>query len=162
VESNNVKYTDVNLINRQGIDMNAKKGVVAGFSAGIAMVLSGILVWGMTQGYLMPEYEASAALWKPMEPLSTWLAQVWTMTVLEGILYGLVYSVFYNGIPGKNINKGLNFAVILWLVGTVPGMAMTYLSMAVPNPIIISWVFGGLINLLVMGAVLAIVYERVK
>jgi hypothetical protein len=34
--------------------------------------------------------------------------------------------------------------------------------MAVPNLIIASWVFGGLINLLVMGAVLAFVYERVK
>lgn len=76
--------------------------------------------------------------------------------------YGLVYSVLYSGIPGKNICKGLNFAVILWLVGTVPGMAITYVSMAVPNPIIASWVFRGLINLLVMGAVLAFVYERVK
>ncbi len=66
------------------------------------------------------------------------------------------------GIPGKNIGKGVNFAVILWLVGTVPGMAITYLSMAAPNPIIASWVFGGLINLLVMGAVLGFVYERVK
>jgi len=33
--------------------------------------------------------------------------------------------------------------------------------MAVPTPIIASWLFGGFINLLVMGAVLAIVYERV-
>jgi hypothetical protein len=152
----------VNVINKPGIDMNAKKGVVAGFSAGIAMVISGIVVWGTTQGYLMPQYEASAALWKPMEPLSTWLAQVWALTIVEGILYGLVYSVLYSGIPGKNISRGLNFAVILWLVGTVPGMAITYLSMAVPNLIIASWVFGGLINLLVMGAVLAFVYERVN
>lgn len=56
--------------------MNAKKGVIAGFSAGIAMVLSGIVVWGTTQGYLMPVYETSAALWKPMEPLSTWRTDV--------------------------------------------------------------------------------------
>jgi len=84
------------------------------------------------------------------------------LTIVEGILYGLVYSVIYSGIPGKNISKGLNFAVLLWLVGTVPGMAITYLSIAVPNPIIALWVFGGLINLLVMGAVLAFMYERVK
>jgi hypothetical protein len=141
--------------------MNVTKGVAAGFSAGIAMVLSGIVVWGVTQGYLMPFYEASAAVWKPMEPLNLWLAQMWALTIAEGILYGLVYSVLYSGIPGKNVNKGLTFAVILWLVGTVPGMAITYLSMAVPTPIIASWLFGGLINLFVMGAVLAIVYERV-
>ncbi len=142
--------------------MNAKKGVIAGFSAGIAMVLSGIVVWGATQGYLMPLYEASAALWKPMEPLNIWLVQMWSLTIAEGILYGLVYSVLYSGIPGKNINRGLVFAVIIWLVGTVPGMAITYMSMAVPAQIIASWLFGGLVNLLVMGAVLAFVYEKVK
>lgn len=142
--------------------MNITKGVVAGFLAGIAMVLSGIVVWGATQGYLMPQYEASAELWKPMEPLNVWLAQVWILTIAEGMLYGLVYSVLYSGIPGKGIKKGLIFAVLLWLVGTLPGMAITYLSMAVPTPIIASWTFGGLINLLVMGAVLVIVYERVK
>ncbi len=140
--------------------MNVKKGVMAGFFAGIAMVLSGIVVWGITQGYLMPFYDTSAAVWKPMEPLNIWLAQMWALTIGEGILYGLVYSVLYGGILGKNVNKGLKFAMILWLVGTVPGMAITYLSMAVPTPIVASWLFGGLINLLVMGAVLAIVYER--
>jgi hypothetical protein len=142
--------------------MDIKKGVAAGFLAGIAMVLTGIVVWGMTQSYLMPLYETSAQIWKPMQPLSTWLAQTWILTLAEGILYGLVYSVLYNGIPGKDIMKGINFAVILWLIGTVPGMAITYHSMAVPTMIIVSWTFGGIINLFVMGAVLAFVYERIK
>jgi len=142
--------------------MDAKKGVIAGFSAGIAMVLTGIVVWGTTQNYLMPLYIASSSLWKPMEPLEIWLAQVWVLTIFEGMLYGVVYSILYSAIPGKNINRGLIYAVILWLVGTVPGMAITYLSMTVPSEIIASWLFGGLINLLVMGAVLAFVYEKVK
>ncbi len=136
--------------------------IFAGFLAGIAMVLADMVVWGTTQGYLMPLYQASAAVWKPMEPLSTWLAQMWALTLADGILFGIVYSVLYDGIPCRNINKGLIYAVILWLVGVVPGMGMTYLSMNVPTPIIVSWLFGGLIDLLVMGAVLAIVYERVK
>ncbi|MDP2766151.1 MAG: hypothetical protein Q8O41_01680 [Candidatus Methanoperedens sp.] len=41
-------------------------------------------------------------------------------------------------------------------------MAITYLMMAVPTPIVASWLFGGPIDVLVMGAVLAIVYEKVK
>lgn len=143
--------------------MNVKKGVVAGFLAGIAMVIADMAVWGATQGYLMPLYQASAAVWKPMEPLSAWLARYLSLLVAEGIIFGIVYSVLYNGIPGKNnLNRGLNYGVILWLVGLVPGMAITYLMMAVPTPIIASWLFGGLIDLLVMGAVLAFVYERMK
>ncbi len=142
--------------------MDIKKGVVAGFLAGIAMVIADMAVWGATQGYLLPLYQASAAVWKPMEPLSIWLAQMWAVTIADGILFGIVYSVLYNGIPGKNINKGLNYGVILWLVGNVPGMAVTYLMMAVPTPIVASWLFGGLIDVLVMGAVLAVVYERMN
>ncbi len=142
--------------------MDIKKGIVAGFIAGIAMVLAGMVIWGVTQNYLMPLYEASAAVWKPMEPLGMWLAQMWALTVAEGMLYGLVYSVLYSGVPGDGVKKGLNFAILLWLIGTVPGMAITYHSMAVPTPIIASWLFGGLINLLVMGAVLALVYEKIK
>lgn len=143
--------------------MDIKKGVVAGLLAGIAMVVADMAVWGVTQGYLMPLYQASAALWKPMEPLSAWLAWYLSHLVADGILFGLVYSVLYDGIPGKNnLNRGLNYGVILWLVGIVPGMAITYLMMAVPTPIIASWLFGGLIDMLVMGAVLAIVYERIK
>jgi hypothetical protein len=142
--------------------MNLKKGVVAGFLGGIAMAVMDIVVWSIGQGYLMPFYTASAPVWKPMEPLSAWLAQMWAVTIAEGMLFGLVYSVLYDGIPGKNINRGVNYGVIIWLVGTVPGMAMTYLSMAVPTPIVASWLFGGLIDLLAMGAVLAYVYERMK
>ncbi len=142
--------------------MNLKKGVVAGFLAGIAMVIADMLVWGATQGYLMPLYTASAAVWKPMEPLGTWLAWYLSLLVAEGILFGLVYSALYDGLPGKNINRGLNYGVIIWLVGTVPGMAATYLMMAVPTPIVASWLFGGLLDVLVMGAVLAVVYERMK
>jgi hypothetical protein len=142
--------------------MDIKKGLVAGFLAGIAMVAADMAVWGATQGYLMPLYQASSALWKPMEPLGAWLAQMWAATIADGILFGIVYSTLYNGIPGTNINKGLNYGVILWLVGTVPGMAVTYLMMAVPTPIVASWLFGGLIDVLVMGAVLAYVYERMK
>ncbi len=143
--------------------MDIKKGVAAGFLGGIAMVIADMAVWGAAQGYLMPLYQASAAVWKPMEPLSAWLAWYLFLLVADGILFGIVYSVLYNGIPGKNnLNRGLNYGVILWLVGIVPGMAVTYLMMAVPTPIIVSWLFGGLIDVLVMGAVLAVVYERVK
>lgn len=110
--------------------MNIKKGLAAGFLGGIAMVVMDIVVWSAGQGYLTPFYAASAPVWKPMEPLSAWLAQMCVLTIAEGILFGLVYSVLYDGLPGKNINRGLNYGVIIWLVGTVPGMAMTYISIS--------------------------------
>ncbi len=138
--------------------MNIKKSLTAGFAAGIMMVVSGIVIWAATQNYLAPLYEQSASMWKPMG--IAWLESIWALAIAEGILFGLIYSYLYDGIPGKTVKKGLSFGLIVWLVGTVPEMAYTYLSIVVPSPIIAYWLLGDLINLLVMGASLAFVYEK--
>ncbi len=142
--------------------MNVKKGVVAGFFAGIAMRLSGIVIFGAILGEPWNSIEDFKL--SKIVLFNIWDAQIqiWVLTIAEGILYGLVYSVLYSGIPGKNVNKGLIFAVILWIIVTVPNIV----DISIPALINASWlyisVFGGLINLLVMGAVLAFVYEKVK
>ncbi len=135
--------------------MNVKKGVVAGFFAGIAMRLSGIVIFGA----ILEEP------WNSIEHFNLvlfniWGAQIqiWVLTIAGGILYGLVYSVLYSGIPGKNVKKGLIFAVILWIIVTVPNIA----DISKLPPMNASWLFGGLMNLLVMGAVLAFAYEKIK
>lgn len=70
------------------------------------------------------------------------MAQTWLLTLIEGVIYGLVFSVIYKGIPGSGALKGLSYGFLLWVVGTLPGMAITYLTMRVPDPIIASWTFG--------------------
>jgi hypothetical protein len=135
--------------------MNVKKGVVAGFFAGIAMRLSGIVIFGAILGEPWESIEHFKLVL--LNILDTQI-QMWVLTIIEGVLYGIVYSVLYSGIPGRNVNKGLIFAVILWIIVAVPNMA--YINM--PTLMNASWLFGGLINLLVMGAVLAFVYEKVK
>ncbi|MCS4541620.1 MAG: hypothetical protein HY929_04770 [Euryarchaeota archaeon] len=138
------------------MEINWKKGIIAGIAAGVVF-----LVVGMVSGFIFsPEYAATPQLWKPMT--GAWWYQIIALNFLEGILYGLIFSVLYNGIPGKGWKRGLNFGLILWLVATVPGMSMTYLTMAVPNTIVLSWTIGGLISLVIAGPVITVVYEKIK
>lgn len=142
--------------------INWKKSIIAGVVAGIVYIAVGMLVWYLPSSYLMPLYEASARLWKPMEPMIIWQAQMWGLQLIEVIIFAAVFSLLYNGIPGKGVRKGLNYGFILWIVGTLPGMMLTYMTMAVPNAIVAHWLFGGLMELLIVGSVISLVYEKVK
>lgn len=141
--------------------MDIRKGIIAGLLAGIAMVLVDSIIWTATQGYLMPLYESSAALWKPMDS-GSWMVQMVALDIADGLIFGLVYSVIYAGIPQSGMRKGICYGFLVWLVGLVPGMAVSYLMMTVPGMIIVSWLLGGLVDLLAMGAVLAVAYEKIK
>jgi len=136
--------------------MNWKKGIIAGLVAGIV-----ILIVGMLSGSLLAvDYTKTPELWKPMT--GNWWYNIIALDFLEGILYGIVFTLLYNGIPGKGWRKGLNYGLILWVIATVPGMLMTYLTMTVPDTIVASWTFGGLITLVIVGPVIAVVHDRLK
>jgi hypothetical protein len=81
---------------------------------------------------------------------------------VEGILYATVFGILFNSLPGKGWRKGLNYGLILWVIGTVPGMLLTYFTMAVPDSIVASWTFGGLISLAIAGSVIAVVQNKIK
>jgi len=136
--------------------MNWKKGIIAGLAAGVVILAVGMLSGSM----LGAQYTATPQLWKPMT--GNWWYDMIVVDLIEGIIYGLVFTVVYNGIPGNGWKKGLNYGLILWLVATVPGMMMTYSTMAVPDMIVASWLFGGLISFLIAGPVIAILYDKLK
>jgi hypothetical protein len=136
--------------------MNWKKVIISGLVAGVV-----ILVVGMLTGSLFSvDYSKTPELWKEMT--GNWYYQMWAVDFVEGIIYAMVFTVLYNSIPGKGWKKGLNYGIILWLVGTVPGMMLTYLTMAVPDMIVASWTFGGLISLVIAGSAMALVHDKIK
>ncbi len=145
---------------------NCKKICLAGFAGGIIALVVGMLS-GMlfkvdyTQVHpLVPSECTADCLWKPMT--RAWWYQMFVLNIIEWLLYAWMFSLFYKSIPGKKWKRGLNFGFLVWLIGTLPGMAMTYLSMAVPTSIVLSWTIGGLFTTMIPGPVLAVVFDKVK
>jgi len=137
-------------------EIDWKKGIIAGIVAGII-----ILIVGMISGYLFSaDYAITPQLWKPMT--GNWWYYMAAIDIIEGIIYGLVFTMLYDGLPGKGWMRGLNYGLILWFVGTIPGMLMTYSTMAVPDTLVASWLFGGLISLAIAGSAIAVVYDKMK
>jgi hypothetical protein len=136
--------------------MNWKGGIVSGIAAGTVILLVGMLSGSM----LSAEYVKTVQLWKPMT--GSWWYFMIVIDIIEGILYAMVFSMVSGGIPGEGWKKGLNYGIILWLVSTVPGMLMTYSTMAVPDVLVASWLFGGLLSLIVSGILIAAIQNKIK
>lgn len=141
--------------------MKIKKGALAGVAAGITLIIVSTILFFALSSWTLSLYQASAAVWKPMEPLSRWVGGLYAWLMIEGIILGIAYSVIHVAIPGSGLRKGLNYGALLWILVTIPGMAMTYLFFAVPNALILDWLAEGLVSYLIAGAVLAKVYDKV-
>lgn len=118
-----------------------------------------LFVLGAIEGWLSGGlYSASdPALWADMT--GNWWFTALISDIIIGLVLGLVYTLFYNSIPDQGIGKGIQYGFWVWLVGTVPGLIMTFLTLAVPAELIVTWFITGLLNYIVVGLILGVMYQ---
>lgn len=141
--------------------MNYKKVAIAGIVAGIVHIIFGTLTcgWLFKGVYLIPPTN----VWKFIGQSGFTGSQIAVMTIgniVIGIILAGVYAWLFHGIPGAGIKKGLNYGVVLWLVGILPGMFATYMFMTVATTVVLYWIAIGLVNYLIVGAVIAKIYKE--
>ncbi|MDY6864925.1 MAG: hypothetical protein SVY15_02995 [Halobacteriota archaeon] len=141
--------------------MEIRKGLISGVVAGIALFFVGWIIEElMIDIFFMPYYEEGSALWNP---IGTSIAFQGVVTAIAiGILMGAVYSIFYRAIPSGGIMKGFTFGLIFYLITDIPSYFNIRLFIPIPDEIIIYWLLRDLIEFLVTGVILAVVYENVK
>jgi uncharacterized membrane protein YagU involved in acid resistance len=129
--------------------INYNKVLIAGIVAGIVLVIVGFAL-----GYLTASmYASTPQLWKPMS--GDWTYTMIIFDIVIGVILAFVYSIVKDGVPKKGITKGLYYGMLVWLVGTIPGMIMTYSTMAVPTALVLAWTIGGLVQYTLMGATIS-------
>ena len=124
-------------------------------------ILVGIILFvlGSVEGWLSGGlYTASdPALWKSMS--GNWWIYMLVYNLIIGLLFALVYAIFYPSIPDKGAARGLQYGFWVWLIGTVPGLLMTLLMMAVPAELVVLWLVTGLFNYLIIGLLAGAMYK---
>lgn len=134
-----------------------------GITAVILTIVGFLFSW-ITCGWLFNWVYAlePTSVWKGMEMNAAWYA----MMLIGGFILNLilvgVYDYIRKGIPLSGIQKGLCFGVIVWLVGTLPGMVSSYAFVAIATTVIVYWTVQLLIKYLLFGAVIAYFYELKK
>jgi len=136
--------------------MNTKKAVIAGVLAAVVSFIFSWLTcgWLFNWVYALPPIE----VWKPIT--STNMAFSALTTLFFGIVLALVYALLYKGLPIKGLKKGLLYGFIVWLVGTLPGMASTYSFTVIAPGVVIYWTLIGLVHYLLLGLVIAAIYKK--
>ena len=130
--------------------------ILAGVLAGVATLLLNIVFSFLTG----PLYTSSPQLWKPAGDL--WFLGLVLLNILAGLVYALVYTILGKGIKGGVLDKGLLYGCLLWFIGPLLNILSIHMAVNVPTEVIVSWLFGGLINTLVAGVIVVFVFEQMK
>ena len=131
-----------------------KKIVWPGIVAGVA-----ILILGMIVSYLFMFVPAVAANDGNSTIMRQWQDPLMTLFFVYPFLFGIILAwawdkskSLFKGTAGQ---RGMKFGLSAWLIATIPGMFITYTSMPYSFMTVLSWLVGGLINLLAAGYIFA-------
>lgn len=132
-----------------------KKVVISGFAAGLGM-LAVSLVLMQIYNALFPSLQAeyqNSSMFRP------WSDPLMSLYFLHPFVLGLALAFIFDKVKelinGKTIfEKAFVFALIFWLVATIPGMFISYSSFQLSLLMVLSWSFSGLIQAFVAGLIL--------
>lgn len=127
----------------------------------IVWVVSAIIGW-LTCGWLFKGvYQIPQIIWKSPEIIMAAGNTIGSLLVglISAIIFVTVFAILYKGIPGKGINKGLNYGLLLWAVSAFSGILTMIFYMTISPVVIIYWILQALVVNLIIGVIVAKIYK---
>jgi len=139
--------------------MNARRILLISI---ILWIVGTLFVW-LTRMWLFGwVYTIAPIIWlSPEEVTSTnnmVVANV--MGFFSSVIFVAVYAFLYKGIPGKGVEKGIKYGLIVWLVGALVGIAPMPLYMTIAPTVVIYWIVQALVLDVIKGAIVGAMYKR--
>lgn len=132
--------------------MTDKRFIFATLAVFAAMFVFNWLFHGV---YMMPDYEATASLWRPMEEMN----EMFLICLSKQLALAAVITwLFAQNYEGKGIPEGLRFGLA---IGVLMGLLQFggYVYMPISFDMALSWLAGGILLGVILGLVLARVFE---
>jgi hypothetical protein len=128
-----------------------KKVLIIGFAGLIVSMLLTFLFGAIFPG-LQAEYQ-NESLFRPWsDPLMTvFFAYPFIFAITASYLWKLVGEKF----KGNAGNRANQFAVLYFVIATIPGMFASYTTFAVSFPMVLTWAVSGFIDAYIAGYVFA-------
>jgi hypothetical protein len=97
------------------------------------------------------EYQNSSLFRPWSDPL---MSVYFVYPFILGIILAWVWLKTKSLLEGKNnLEKGIYFGVVYWIIASIPGMVITYSSFQVSFLMVLSWSLGGLIQAISAGLI---------
>jgi uncharacterized membrane protein YagU involved in acid resistance len=130
-----------------------KRWLIAGIVAGVVF----FVIDALSLYFGAPLYGLNANLWKATG--GTKYLSIFMVDLFFGIVFGYVYSMIRGHFHDAPVFKGMKFGVLLWVLAAMPAVLGAYLLIAIPDVIISMWFVVSLIESILAGIVIGIVYE---
>ena len=121
----------------------------------VVFVVMSLLEWFFNEVILSSSYQATANLWRPMGEMKIWLFHV--VYLFVAYFFTLIFS---KGYEGKGIMEGIRYGFYVGMMMAVPMAYGSYAAMPIPYSLALSWFICGLIEYIVVGIVLAIIFGK--
>jgi peptidoglycan biosynthesis protein MviN/MurJ (putative lipid II flippase) len=124
---------------------------------GVLAVFVVIAAWENIVNMLLlsSAYQATAHLWRPMTEMKIWLFYV--IYLFVAFFFTLIFS---KGYEEKGVVEGLRYGFYVGMMMAVPMAYGTYGSMPIPYSLALQWFIYGLIEYVLCGMVVALVYGK--
>jgi hypothetical protein len=135
-----------------------KNPILAGAIAGLVSgIVSSIIVFiGISAGLY------GAGIIVPVTSQTDSAILMIVLTVIFGPIVALIYSRFYDRIPGKDLKKGLYFGLMVWFIKDIMAGAYVIFPMMQQTVIGINLIVVGLYMWTIYGIVLGYLYKPKK
>lgn len=135
------------------------------FLAGIAINFISFLIGGGSYLLFGRIFELEPiSIWKWTPDMGFNIPVGWPtlllLNIILAVLFALAFALLYKGIPGKGIQKGLFFGIIVWVVGPVPALITMYLLINIAQGALLYFFIQSLFEWLVYGMVISAIYKE--
>jgi hypothetical protein len=89
-----------------------------------------------------------------------WIFKFWGFNLGVGIVFALIFSVLYQGIPGEGLKKGIVFGSAFWLIGFFPACLFSCVYISIPSYVFLLWSLFWLFVYIGMGLTVAFVFKK--
>ena len=129
------------------------KKVLIGFV--VVFVLTFLLDYIVNMYVMMADYEATKQLWRAPEEMKM------GVIVVSQLFFAFFFTlIFSKGYEGKGIQEGVRYGVYVALMMVLPAAYMTFATMPVPYSLSLKWFLSGLVQNMLYGIALALVFGK--
>jgi len=131
--------------------MNVKRMLLAALAVFVTIQVLDFLIHSLL---LASMYEETTEIWRP-----DMMQLMWIMYITSAFLSFLFVYIFTKGHQGKGVIEGAKYGFLIGLLIAVIGILNQYVIYPIPLNMAIIWMVSGLIEFIVAGIVVALIYK---
>ena len=131
--------------------MNWKRFLVA---SAVTYVVVQAMELVINNVFMKSANESLMNLWRP-----NMMSRMWVMYAVRVLVALLFTYIFVKGREGKGTAEGVRYGIIIWLFVSVPMSVSMWVLLPIPYIIVLRWMLYGLLEMLVAGILVAVIYK---